>query len=260
MPQVSRRHLWLPLLLLFALQVAGASGNKGTITLVSSLETKESTYGRWLALIYQDAFARLGYDFQYQGYPGGRAPLLAEQGQVDGEIHRAAGYQQQTRTLKLVPEPHFTVAYQAYALKPGIQLQGWHSLQGTDYRVEFRRGAKLPELMLAKVVAPDRLSDIATVEQGMGKLLKGRSDLYVEQTLVASQALVALASRHSAYASIYPAGTLETADSYVYLHERHQALLAPLADVIRQMKRDGTIARYQQQVLQAQTPPDTGQP
>ena len=42
--------------------------------------------------------------------------------------------------------------------------------------MEFRRGAKLPEQMLTRVVAPGRLFDIATVEQGMGKLLKGRSD------------------------------------------------------------------------------------
>lgn len=41
--------------------------------------------------------------------------------------------------------------------------------------------------MLTRVVAPGGLSDIATVEQGMGKLLKGRSDRYVEQTLVARQ-------------------------------------------------------------------------
>ena len=57
--------------------------------------------------------------------------------------------------------------------------------------MEFRRDAKLPEQMLTRVVAPGRLFDIATVEQGMGKLLKGRSDRYVEQTLVARQALAA---------------------------------------------------------------------
>ena len=62
------------LLLLHASLVMGAP-TKGTITLVSSLDTKESMYGRWLKLIYQDAFARLGYDFIYAGYPGGRAPI-----------------------------------------------------------------------------------------------------------------------------------------------------------------------------------------
>lgn len=252
MAQVSGyRFFALSLLLLLAFQVWGAQG-RGNITLVSSLETRESPYGRWLDLIYRDAFARLGYDFQYQGYPGGRAPLLAEQGQVDGEIHRAASYQQQTRTLQRVPEPHFAVSYQAYAHQPGIQLQGWHSLQGTGYRVEFRRGAKLPEMMLGKVVAPDRLFAIATAEQGMGKLLKGRSDLYVEQTLIASQTLAALTRQDPGYASIYSAGVMELADSYVYLHERHQDLLAPLAGVIRQMKQDGTVARYEQQAMAAE--------
>lgn len=42
---------------------------------------------------------------------------------------------------------------------------------------------------------------------------------------------------------------MELADSYVYLHERHQDLLAPLASVIRQMKQDGTVARYEQQAM-----------
>ncbi|MEA9438998.1 hypothetical protein VCX44_25290, partial [Aeromonas caviae] len=73
MAQVSGyRFFALSLLLLLAFQVWGAQG-RGNITLVSSLETRESPYGRWLDLIYRDAFARLGYDFQYQGYPGGRA-------------------------------------------------------------------------------------------------------------------------------------------------------------------------------------------
>ena len=50
--------------------------------------------------------------------------------------------------------------------------------------------------MLARVVEPGRLSDIATVEQGMGTLLKGRSDPYVEQTLVARQAQAAPDAGH----------------------------------------------------------------
>ena len=45
-------------------------------------------------------------------------------------------------------------------------------------------------------MAPDRLFAIATAEQGMGKLLKGRSDRYVEQTLVARQALAAPDAGH----------------------------------------------------------------
>ena len=241
------------LLLLHGSLVVGAP-TKGTITLVSSLDTKESMYGRWLKLIYQDAFARLGYDFIYAGYPGGRAPHMAESGEVDGEIHRATEYQLQTRHLLKVPESHFTLSYEAYAAIPGIQLKGWSSLLGTSYRVEYRRGAKLPELALSQVVAPAQLFDISTVDQGMGKLLKGRSDLYIEQTMVARQAIAALITRSEAGTRIYSAGIMDTLDSYVYLHEKHKNLVAQLALVIRQMKQEGAIARYQQQALQESTP------
>ncbi|HGY1044634.1 TPA: hypothetical protein ACNUWH_003556 [Aeromonas salmonicida subsp. salmonicida] len=47
---------------------------------------------------------------------------------------------------------------------------------------------------------------------------------------------------------------MDTLDSYVYLHERHKTLVAQLALVIRQMKQEGAIARYQQQALQESTP------
>lgn len=50
----------------------------------------------------------------------------------------------------------------------------------------------------------------------------------VEQTLIASQTLAALTRQDPGYAGIYSAGVMELADSYVYLHERHQDLLTPL--------------------------------
>lgn len=242
----------LCLFLLFAIQlllhtamVSGATA-RDTITLVSSLDTKNSLYGRWLTLIYQDAFNRLGYDFIYVGYPGGRAPHMAESGEVDGEIHRAAEYQLQTRHLLLVPESHFTLSYEAYTTTPGIQLQGWNSLLGTSYRVEYRRGAKQPELALPRVVRPEKLSDISTVEQGIGKLLKGRSDLYIEQSMVAREAIGNVKTGNR----IYSAGAMDTFESFCYLHEKHRTLVPRLAVVIRQMKQEGTIARYHQQALQ----------
>ena len=56
---------------------------------------------------------------------------------------------------------------------PGIQLQGGTACRGTGYRVEFRRGAKLPEMMLGRWWHLNRLFAIATAEQGMGKLPQG---------------------------------------------------------------------------------------
>lgn len=236
-----RAH-WLLLWLLLSPVVMA----RPAITLVSSQDTHDSPYGRWLALIYGEAFARLGYDFTYQGYPGGRAPRLAEQGRVDGEIHRGADYALQTDTLLRVPEPHFHTTYAAYACLPGVHLAGWQSLSGSRYRVEFRRGARQPEMRLNGVLARDRLFDVATPEQGLRKLLLGRSDLYVEQALVVE----ALKQRHPLeFAAIYQAGVMEHSATYTYLNRRHQALLPALAATLRTMKAQGLIERYRQQAL-----------
>ncbi|WP_349920541.1 hypothetical protein [Aeromonas veronii] len=238
--------LMMALLAPFAM---GASG-PDQITLVSSTETKESMYGRWLELIYRDAFTRLGYRFTYLGYPGGRAPYLAARGEVDGEIHRPAIYQSQTQALLRVPESHFPLSYEVYTALPNIRLSGWQSLQPTSYRVEYRRGAKLPEIELGKVVSGERLSTIGTVAQGMNKLLKGRSDIYVEQSMIARQALQHLVVHSVDYQRIYSAGVMITADSFVYLHRRHQSMLGPLAAVLKQMKQEGVIERYRKLALQ----------
>lgn len=225
------------------------AADKGQITLSSSIDTKESITGYWLALIYEEAFTRLGYEFRYIGYPGGRAPYLAERGEIDGEIHRPAEYQQQTQNLLKVPESHFSFSYEAYAFTPGILLDGWDSLRGTHYRVEYRRGAKLPELALAKVVDPTRLSTISTTEQGLGKLLKGRSDIYVEQTMVARHALSTLTASSEDAMSIYSAGMMANHSSFVSLHKKHSKLLGPLAGVLRQMKQEGTIDRFKKMAM-----------
>ena len=91
-----------------------------TIILVSSQDTKDSLYGKWLGLIYAEAFHRLGYGFQYQGHSGGRAPVMAENGEVDGEIHRPEDYWKTAKNLLRVEEPSFALSYLAYAAKPGI--------------------------------------------------------------------------------------------------------------------------------------------
>jgi hypothetical protein len=221
-----------------------------TIILVSSQETKDSLYGKWLDLIYTEAFRRLGYAFQYQGHSGGRAPVLAENGAVDGEIHRPDDYGKSAKNLLRVEEPSFSLSYVAYAAKPGIALQGWESLKNTDYAVEYRRGAKVPEAALPAVVKPENLSAIATAEQGLEKLILGRTDIYIEQEAVALETLKKLDAGVFDVSSLYQAGVMYTGYSYVYLHKKHAALVPQVAEVLKTMKQEGVIERYKQLALE----------
>lgn len=243
--------MWvLVALVVTALPCPSAAAEK--IVLVSSQDTKESFYGRWLNLIYTEVFRRLGYEFEYVGYPGGRAPIMAEGGEVDGEIHRGIEYEKTTKNLLRVSEPSIPLSYMAYAVTPGIVLNGWDSLKNTSYTVEYRRGAKIPEAALPAVVNAEKLSNIPTSEQGFKKLITRRIDIYIEQEAVALETLRELGMSEFNMESVYVAGIMYTGESYVYLHKKHADLLPKIADTLKVMKQEGVIERYKEVALKAQ--------
>jgi len=219
-----------------------ADANK--IVLVSSDDTYNSRYGCWLYNIYQDAFSRLGYEFIYRGVPGGRAPFMAEKGDVDGEIHRPYEYQQQTKNLVRVEESPFDVTIEAYVVQPNLKFHNWRELGSSGLKVEFRRGSKRAELELKQAVAPPLLSDVTSTEQGLKKLLRGRTHVFIEQSLVFQDVAASLIKTSDSYKLIHSAGVIDELPSYVYLNKRHTQLINDLALVIKQIKREGLIKIY----------------
>lgn len=209
------------------------------IVLVGSNDTKNSFTGRWLNLIYTEVFRRLEYEFEYKAYPNERANRMAEAGEVDGEIQRAAGYAKIARNLLKVEEESFVVTIAAYAVKPGIVLDSWQSLLDSNYSVEYRRGSKVAQNALPKVVKAENLSTCTTVDNGLKKLFLGRTDIYIEQQRVVLETL-----RKLEPSGVYQAGIMWTGTSHLYLHKRHAKLLPKIAKVLKEMKQEGLIERY----------------
>jgi hypothetical protein len=177
---------------------------------------------------------------------------MAENSDVDGEIHRAADYAKVTENLIRVEESHFLASYGAYAFKPGISLNGWKSLKNTDYRVEYRRGAKQPEAALTEIIKPENLSNITTTEQGLKKLILGRTDIYVDTVYVVSENLSRLDSTGFSTHKVYQAGIMVSENTYVYMHKRHSALVPKIAKVLKEMKQEGLIEYYKKIALKAE--------
>lgn len=237
-PQILSQIMMVALLLLVFAH-PGIAAEK--IVLVGSEGTKASFTGRWLNLIYNEVFHRLNYQFEYLGYPNERANRMAESGQVDGEIQRAANYAEIAKNLLKVEEPSFLATIGAYAVKPGIVLDGWESLRNTSYIVEYRRGSKVPQTALPAVVKAENLSSTTTVERGLTKLIQGRIDIYIEQDYVVTEALGKLEP-----SPVYRAGIMWTGASHVYLHKRHAALLPKITKILKAMKQEGLVERYRQ--------------
>lgn len=216
------------------------------IVLVGSQDTKNSFHGRWLTLIYTEVFKRLGYDLQYHGYPSARASRMSDAGLFDGEINRVAAYQAAHPNLIRLETSHFTTTLAAYAVKPGIQLEGWESFKDTDYLVEYRRGTKIVEVGLTPFVLPGNLSEITTTEQGLKRLILDRTDIYVDVVDTVTGVLKELNSDKYDPSSVYQAGIMAKTTLHLYLHKKHAALVPKVNETLKAIKKEGLVAQYQQ--------------
>ncbi len=242
---MKRRQL-LPLAACLLLsRPAHAAQDARRLVMATMFEHQDSGVGLLLATIYQEAFRRLSVELEIRVFPPARARMEAIAGNVDGELARSYGYEATQQAMLRVPEATLVATTCAYVHNPQIRLNGWDSLRGTGYRVEYRAGYAVIGDKLASLVAPEQLSRVGTGEQGLRKLAVGRTDVYVDneefvEPILASGVLGPL--------GIYKAGVLERTPIYAYLNKRHASLALRLAEVLRKMKADGDIDRIRSQV------------
>ena len=246
------RHLirMMTAIVLFAfISPAPDAGAGGKIVLVGTEGVKNSGYGEFLTLVFTEAFQRLGYELQYDGYPAARASALSDAGKVDGEISRVFEYQDAHPNLIRVEEALYATKFVAFAFKRGIRVNGWESLKNTSYKVEYRRGVKLSESKLALVVSPKQLSDVSSAELGLKKLISERTDLYVDVEFTIHETIKALNPSAFDMSRLYQAGIMQEVNAFAYLHKRHAALVPRLTDTLKRMKQEGLFSRYLETAL-----------
>ena len=210
-----------------------------TIVLGGSIATKSSIEGRWLDLIYTEAFRRLGYDFVYKGYPAKLSSKMSDDGTIDGEIHRVGDYGKVHPTVIRVDEPHFSIRFSAYSRRPGISVDSWPSLRKTPYKVGYRAGVKKTETTLPRFVGPDRLVSSPNVILALRGLTDGRLDLYIDTERPVDTALKNNDDLRKR--GIRKVGVVETITTHAFLHKKHRDLVPKLAAVLRKMRKEGMI-------------------
>lgn len=183
----------------------------------------------------REALRRIGKDLQLLNLPSERSLHAANIGDVDGEGLRVAGLESQYPNLLRVPESFIAISFVAFARDASIRLdQGWDSLK--PYSVAFITGWKLYE---SNAMTARTVNKVDKPEQLFRMLDGGRVDLalYTREDGLALIRSLGL----SAIGAVSP--PLKEAEMYLYLNQRHQALVQPLAKALRAMKMDGTYNR-----------------
>jgi ABC-type amino acid transport substrate-binding protein len=218
------------------------------VVMATMFDQADNGAGTLLGLIYTEAFRQLGVELEIRLLPPTRARVEAVAGIVDGELARSYAYGVIQHTLVRVPESTLIATTSAYVRSKHIRLDGWDSLRGTTYRVEFRAGYQATEQRLASLVPAAQLSSVSGGEQGLQKLAIGRTDVYVDAEEFVEPLL---ATGRYAKQGVHKAAVLERTPIHAYLNKRNEALAQPLAEVLRKMKASGQIEHFRAVAAQA---------
>lgn len=238
-------HVCISLVLFFSiLSHSESTSDRPVFTMAYTADPAQSLTMAWYHRLISEAFDRLGITLEYGVYPPLRANTLLNTGKIDVEGLRAAGYENDNPAAVIVRESILTTKYGYATVDPDIQLERLADLEKTSYRVEYLRGVEPLGDMLAARLPEGYLFAITSPEQGLHKLLAGRSDVFVDFPGRLS------ALKESLGLTLSGIRVAEFEDDivvYPVLHRRHADLAQPLQQVLSEMKAQGLFEQYMEE-------------
>lgn len=112
------------------------------------------------------------------------------------------------------------------------------------WQVEFQRGVAICEKLLKPLLPAERLSDVTSIEQGLKKLKAGRTDLFCDFDMAVMGELLEPAFKgENDYRRALDLGV--AIPLYPYVHKSRADLAPGLVEVLKKMKAEGLVERYQ---------------
>lgn len=239
------RLMWIPIALILSIGRVAHAASPSPMIIGSDVDPN-SYANKWAKLFFEEAFKRLNTPMQINHYPLARRNALVDAGTVDIDGGRVFAYGQANPSLIRVDEPFVEYKFALFTAHPTLQLANLPALQSSTWLVEYRRGILFCERSLKPLLPEVRLSDISSEEQGVNKLLAGRTDLYCDLDYVVRQVLALPQFKEAT--RVRKVLSLGTLPIYLYLQPRHADLAPRLSAVIKAIKAEGLIEAYQAKV------------
>lgn len=187
-----------------------------------------------------EAFRRLGHDISIEFLPGERSLVNLDRGIDDATLVRIRGIEKAYSSVRRVPEKVMDWTFVAFTRDNSMDVKTWADLK--PYHVAFLKGWKIYEKnvqdvrYLTKVNTPEQMFrlladgkvDVVLFEKWSGLELRRKLDMKDVRMLTAP---------------------LAVKEMFLYVHEKHAALVDPLAKALHTMKADGTYTRIFRETL-----------
>ncbi|MCX7176064.1 MAG: hypothetical protein NT159_19495 [Proteobacteria bacterium] len=208
-------------------------------------DTDEGNAYRYVKMIYNEAFRRLGIPLEMAVYPLARRSALVEQGAIDGEVTRVYSYADAHPELIRVEESVMDFTFSLFSTNATLRAKSLGDLPA-EVLVEYRRGILVCENALKKAIPPAQLSNVISTEQGIRKLLAGRSDVFCDIDIYVNDAL--RSGEFKGMGDVRKLFDITSVPTYPYLFKKHADLAPRLAATLKKMKAEGLFDRYRIEV------------
>lgn len=212
-------------LLICPWSIVSVSGDPLTISQNDGVLTHRIARG-----ILEEIYAQIGVDVKFQVYPALRGLVMANNGDIDGDVARIRGIEKWYPNLVRVPTPIIHISAYAFGLNPDIEISSWSDLKG--YRVGYIYGIKFME-EATKDLERERFYNFETMFR---VLVHGRIDVAIATEL----------QGHHMNSEYFPAQTFHILGEPLYegplyhvLNVRHQDLAVRIDEQLRLMRESG---------------------
>ena len=225
----------LPVLLL-SLASAQAQQAPASLTLNTFTAPPFSTPQQdgYTDILVKTIFARAGHPVRLKHYPQRRGIALANEGVEDGHYFRTKRVAKTHPNLMAVPVPAYRASFVAVTGDSTLEMEGWPSLARlhVGYPLGWLVFEERKDLFGRATYARSDL-------ELLGLLNKSRVDVILSEEAYFNVLLKKYGTSHPRL-STFPLGG---ANTFIFLHQRHRALLPRLGEEIRAMVRDGSYSR-----------------
>jgi polar amino acid transport system substrate-binding protein len=214
------------------------------VTLVSPNDNPELFH--FFKMVNAEICRLISYECSLSYVPAPRAALMVENGEADGENYRIfefANYAENARHVR-VNAALYEASFYVWG-KIGVpRVNSWEEVIAVNREVIYIHGSKLVVGNLSPRMK-GKLFYAHHVESGLKMLNADRASYFITSDVYnVEQKLHQLNLQHS----IVKLGKIMSANTYMYMNEKHRTLIPRIERAIEYMKKNGTLERLKREM------------
>lgn len=200
---------------------------------------KESMNSHISYLVLKEAYEALGFNLVWKPLADDSSLRPANQGQVDGELHRIDGIQKQYTNLIKVPTRINKMQATAVSHDKNLKINGWSSL--SKYRVGVRKGILFSERGTKGMKT--------TVAETNDELFKMVDSKRIDVAVFSRVNVISTKKENKELAVFELRPFIQEYNIYHYLHKKNKSLVFKLNTVLLKMHENGRIDQIRERYI-----------